>query len=53
MSIGIIGGSGLDSFVDLSIREQREVSTDWGEPSAPSVVARWAIRRLYSWRDMV
>jgi 5'-methylthioinosine phosphorylase len=35
MSIGIIGGSGLDSFSDLSVQEQRVVTTEWGEPSAP------------------
>lgn len=35
MSVGIIGGSGLNSFSGLSILEQRVVTTDWGEPSAP------------------
>ncbi|WP_438951611.1 S-methyl-5'-thioinosine phosphorylase [Porticoccus sp.] len=35
MSIGIIGGSGLNSFAGLRIREQLEVMTDWGRPSAP------------------
>lgn len=35
MSIGIVGGSGLNSFAGLRIREQYEVMTDWGKPSSP------------------
>lgn len=32
--IAIIGGSGLDSFAGLEIRERKCISTSWGEPSA-------------------
>jgi len=37
--IGIIGGSGLYDMAELTDREERVVSTPFGEPSAPLVVA--------------
>lgn len=38
VSIGIIGGSGLYEMGDLVDREEREVDTPFGAPSAPFVV---------------
>ena len=37
--IGIIGGSGLYDMAELTEREERVVSTPFGEPSAPLVIA--------------
>jgi 5'-methylthioadenosine phosphorylase len=37
-SIGIIGGSGLYDMAELTDREERRVSTPFGEPSAPYVI---------------
>ena len=36
--IGIIGGSGLYDMVELTDREERRLSTPFGEPSAPYVI---------------
>ncbi len=37
--IGIIGGSGLYDMAELTERDEREVTTPFGEPSAPLVLA--------------
>jgi 5'-methylthioadenosine phosphorylase len=37
--IGIIGGSGLYDMAELSDREERTISTPFGDPSAPFVLA--------------
>ena len=37
--VGIIGGSGLYDMAELTDREERIVSTPFGEPSAPFVLA--------------
>src|SRR6188474_2488376 len=37
--VGIIGGSGLYDMAELTDREERVVSTPFGEPSAPFVLA--------------
>lgn len=37
MAIGIIGGSGLYAFDELTDRRTLAVDTDWGKPSAPLV----------------
>lgn len=37
MAIGIIGGSGLYAFEELTDRRAFELDTDWGKPSAPLV----------------
>ena len=37
--VGIIGGSGLYDMAELTDREERVVSTPFGEPSAPLVLA--------------
>jgi len=44
--IGIIGGSGLYDMAELSDREERTVSTPFGEPSAPYVLATLRGRRV-------
>ncbi len=44
--IGIIGGSGLYDMAELTDREQVSVSTPFGEPSAPYVVATLRGRRV-------
>lgn len=44
--IGIIGGSGLYDMAELTDREERVVSTPFGEPSAPYVVATLRGRRV-------
>ena len=44
--IGIIGGSGLYDMDELTEREEREVATPFGSPSAPYVVGTLAGRRV-------
>jgi 5'-methylthioadenosine phosphorylase len=46
ISIGIIGGSGLYDMAELTDREERRVSTPFGEPSAPYVVGTLRGRRV-------
>ena len=38
ITIGIIGGSGLYDMAELSDREERQIGTPFGEPSAPYVI---------------
>lgn len=44
--IGIIGGSGLYDMADLAGREEREIATPFGAPSAPYVIGTLAGRRV-------
>ena len=44
--IGIVGGSGLYDMAELTDREERTVSTPFGEPSAPYVLATLRDRRV-------
>ncbi len=44
--IGIIGGSGLYDMAELQDREERAVTTPFGDPSAPFVVATLRGRRV-------
>jgi len=44
--IGIIGGSGLYDMAQLTDREEREITTPFGAPSAPYVVGTLAGRRV-------
>jgi len=44
--IGIIGGSGLYDMTELIDREERVVSTPFGEPSGPYVIGRLRGRRV-------
>ena len=46
ISIGIIGGSGLYDMAELSDREERTVTTPFGDPSGPFVVATLRGRRV-------
>jgi 5'-methylthioadenosine phosphorylase len=46
IQIGIIGGSGLYDMAELTDREERVVTTPFGEPSAPYVVATLRGRRV-------
>jgi 5'-methylthioadenosine phosphorylase len=46
ISIGIIGGSGLYDMPELTDREERVVSTPFGDPSAPYVVATLRGKRV-------
>ena len=46
ISIGIIGGSGLYDMAELTDREERRVSTPFGEPSAPYVIGTLRGRRV-------
>src|SRR5204862_7605804 len=45
-TIGIIGGSGLYDMAELTDREERSISTPFGEPSGPYVVATLRGRRV-------
>jgi 5'-methylthioadenosine phosphorylase len=45
-TIGIIGGSGLYDMAELTDREERAVSTPFGDPSGPYVVATLRGRRV-------
>ena len=44
--IGIIGGSGLYDMADLTDREEREIATPFGAPSAPYVTGTLAGHRV-------
>ena len=44
--IGIIGGSGLYDMAELTDREERQISTPFGEPSAPYVIGTLRGRRV-------
>jgi 5'-methylthioadenosine phosphorylase len=46
ISIGIIGGSGLYDMPELTDREERTVSTPFGDPSGPYVLATLRGRRV-------
>jgi 5'-methylthioadenosine phosphorylase len=46
ISIGIIGGSGLYDMAELTDREERTVTTPFGEPSGPYVTATLRGRRV-------
>jgi 5'-methylthioadenosine phosphorylase len=46
ISIGIIGGSGLYDMAELTDREERHVTTPFGEPSAPFVIGTLRGRRV-------
>jgi 5'-methylthioadenosine phosphorylase len=46
ITIGIIGGSGLYDMAELTDREDRHVSTPFGEPSSPYVVGTLRGRRV-------
>ena len=46
ITIGIIGGSGLYDMAELSDREERQVRTPFGEPSAPYVVGTLRGKRV-------
>src|SRR5918996_6654112 len=46
ITIGIIGGSGLYDMAELSDREERQVSTPFGEPSAPYVTGTLRGKRV-------
>jgi 5'-methylthioadenosine phosphorylase len=45
-TIGIIGGSGLYDMAELSDREERVITTPFGEPSGPYVIATLRGRRV-------
>src|SRR6185503_11790994 len=44
--IGIIGGSGLYDMAELTDREERRVSTPFGDPSGPYVIGTLRGRRV-------
>ena len=46
ISIGIIGGSGLYDMAELSDREERTVTTPFGDPSGPYVTATLRGKRV-------
>src|SRR5687768_14723316 len=46
ISIGIIGGSGLYDMAELTDREERHVSTPFGDPSGSYVLATLRGRRV-------
>ena len=46
ITIGIIGGSGLYDMAELSDREERQVKTPFGEPSAPYVLGTLRGKRV-------
>src|SRR5499426_2148095 len=46
ISIGIIGGSGLYDMAELTDREERSVTTPFGDPSGPYVLATLRGRRV-------
>src|SRR3954470_14699851 len=46
VSIGIIGGSGLYDMAELSDREERTITTPFGNPSGPYVLATLRGRRV-------
>ncbi len=46
ITIGIIGGSGLYDMADLTDREERKVSTPFGDPSDPYVIGTLRGKRV-------
>jgi 5'-methylthioadenosine phosphorylase len=46
VEIGIIGGSGLYDMAELTDREERRLTTPFGEPSGPYIVGSLAGRRV-------
>ena len=46
VDIGIIGGSGLYDMKELTYREERQISTPFGDPSGPYVVGTLRGRRV-------
>jgi 5'-methylthioadenosine phosphorylase len=46
ITIGIIGGSGLYDMAELTDREERHISTPFGEPSSPYVVGTLRGKRV-------
>ena len=46
ITIGIIGGSGLYDMAELTGREERRVTTPFGEPSAPYVIGTLRGKRV-------
>jgi 5'-methylthioadenosine phosphorylase len=46
IQIGVIGGSGLYEMPDLTDREERRISTPFGEPSGPYVIGTLRGRRV-------
>jgi len=46
ISIGIIGGSGLYDMAELTDREERVMSTPFGDPSGPYILATLRGRRV-------
>ena len=46
ISIGIIGGSGLYDMAELTDRDERRVSTPFGDPSAPYVLGTLCGKRV-------
>jgi 5'-methylthioadenosine phosphorylase len=46
VSIGIIGGSGLYDMAELTEREERQVSTPFGDPSGPFVIGTLRGKRV-------
>src|SRR5215831_7004760 len=46
VDIGIIGGSGLYDMAELTDREERQVSTPFGDPSRPYVIATLRGKRV-------
>src|SRR5213596_848070 len=46
IEIGIIGGSGLYDMADLTDREERVISTPFGDPSGPYVIGTLRGRRV-------
>jgi len=46
ITIGIIGGSGLYDMAELSDREERQVQTPFGDPSAPYVLGTLRGKRV-------
>src|SRR5437016_12072782 len=45
-SIGIIGGSGLYEMADLTDKEEKKVSTPFGDPSGPYVIGTLRGKRV-------
>jgi 5'-methylthioadenosine phosphorylase len=46
IQIGIIGGSGLYDMAELTEREERTISTPFGEPSGPYVIGKLRGKRV-------
>ena len=46
VQIGIIGGSGLYDMADLTAREEKIVTTPFGDPSGPYVIGTLRGKRV-------